>query len=58
MADTDLNRNMPGEGSNTFSILGKTQRAWLGDVSPATSSARSASPGRNGDALAGQNNAR
>jgi len=58
MADTDLNRNMSGEGGNTFSVLGKTLRAWLGDVSPAASSAPSASPSRNRDLLAGQNNVR
>lgn len=57
MADTDLNRNRPGEGGNTFSILGKMQGAWLGDVSPGASSAPSALPSRNRNPLAGQGNA-
>lgn len=36
MADTDLNKNMSGEGGNTF--LGKTRRAWSGDLPAAASS--------------------
>lgn len=51
MADTDLNRNTPGDGGNTFPVLGKTQRVWLGAVSAAAGSAPSASPGKTRTAL-------
>lgn len=34
MADSDLNRKVPGEGGNIFSTPGKMQRAWFGDVPP------------------------
>lgn len=35
-------------GGNTFSVLGKMQRIWLGDVSPGASSAPNVSPSRIG----------